>query len=193
MILDDDLIEYLDFYDCGVASLYSDWLEWIVEQFTRLVKDRIDLLSNKFKKEGYPQIYWVAPPHYSNFTNNWARSKMLGCLEVLLKNNKLIRLIRMKEIWDYENVNLVRRSGIMTEEGLDRYWSSIDAAVRFNAKKKEQFAIRNSIQALNKKTPKSGAALLKPAIDGIPKFFEKHKNDKYRWTSKDNCVRLPKP
>ena len=43
----------------------------------------------------------------------------------------------MKEIWDFENGNLVDHAGRITFEGLATNWQSVDAAVCFNVIKHE--------------------------------------------------------
>ena len=48
----------------------------------------------------------------------------------------------MKEIWSYDDNDIVDHKGRFTTLGLDRYWQSIDAAVKYNAVKREQFLSR---------------------------------------------------
>ena len=195
VVLDKDLIEYLNFDDCGAAGMYGEWLEWLVQKITNLCQQMIDLLPQKAIKEGYPQIYWVAPPQHCNFTDNRARSKFVSCLETVLKDSVSHRIIRMKEIWNYENSNLVDVHGRMLPDGYAKYWQSIDAAVRFNAHKHDQYRARVFCQKNFQKPVMSSQTVAKgERKDDIQKFFDRRRNrDKYRWNKSKGQVQLPKP
>ena len=142
VILDDDLLNYLGYLDNGVAKMIGEWIEWIAEKFTELIKLRIENLPPKAVKAGYPQKYWVAPPHHCNFSNNQARTKLINCMEVTFKLYPNIRLIRMKEVWDYENRDMIDRNGRFTPYGYSKYWLSVDSAICFNVMKREQYLAR---------------------------------------------------
>ena len=103
IVLDDDLMRYLDYLEQGLTELYGSWVEWIMRKLEIMTSERIASLPEKTKKFGYPQVYWVALPHHKNFKDNGARSRMVNALETTCKQFDFIRLIRMKEIWDYED------------------------------------------------------------------------------------------
>ena len=165
LILDDDLIKYLSYCDQGVAALYGEWIDWLAKTFTELVSSRKSILPTKATKIGYPQIYWVAPPSHCHFNNNQARKKLLNCLEVGLRLYENIRLIRMKEIWEFDNVNLVDRQGRITPYGLSKYWQSVDSAIKFNVLKREQFLARMNQFKGNNDLRNSMKSSLKRKID----------------------------
>ena len=139
LVLDMDLAEYLGFTGQGLVSLLGEFVEWLVGKFAQLISDRLSVLPTRAKKPGYPQLYWVAPPHHKNFLNNGDRTKMTNCLESTFKLHADVCLIRMKEVWDYDNLELVDQNGLITHSGLTTYWRSVDAAVCFNAKKRDYF------------------------------------------------------
>ena len=152
VILDDDLIRYLDYYEGGLAGIYGEWLEWLMEQMNILFKERREILPPKAVNYGYPQVYWVGPPHHKLFFDNRERKCMGNCIESVCKLYDNFRLIRMKEIWSYDDTTLVDQHGHMTSTGLACYWRSVDAAVRFNARKREISLAKSTISTLSLKT-----------------------------------------
>ena len=41
IVLDDDLITFLDFKETGVATLLGTWVQWLVSEFNTLVEKRL--------------------------------------------------------------------------------------------------------------------------------------------------------
>ena len=189
VLLDDDLIEYLGYAGQGVSALLGDCVEWLCKEFTNLIDLAKSCLPTKASKTGYPQIYWVAPPHHANFDNNQARTKITNVLENVLVQYKDIRMIRMKEIWNYNNSNFVNELGQYTDEGWDQYWASVDAAVKFNIAKRELY-LANQLRNASRNAGK------RPHADEMTRFFKKKKIENKNSCSpvNDNKARkLPTP
>ena len=55
----------------------------------------------------------------------------------------------MKEYWKYKDKSLVDRFGYLSHEGLEVYWASVDAAIAFNAKKRDWFLAKSVCDSLN--------------------------------------------
>ena len=115
-----------------------------------------------------------------------------------------MRIIRMKEFWDYNNTHLViEPTGRISEMGLHRYWMSIDSAIRFNINKREQY-LKRKVFAEAKKDKQRDAYHRQADFndkqhpkDRMYAFFKKHQHgqsNKYKWTNKDvnSSRRLPK-
>ena len=69
VVLDDDLISYLDFNANGAngaATLLGSWVQWLVEEFNKLIATRLEQIPSKCSKR--PFFYWVAPPLHSQFS-----------------------------------------------------------------------------------------------------------------------------
>ena len=169
LVLDTYLADYIEFDGAGLASLLGGLIEWLVKKFLQLVKNRLEIMPQRARKEGYPQIYWMAPPHQCNFMDNATRTKIVNCLESVFKVYSSVRLIRMKEIWHYDDTDLVDVHGNFTSSGLSAYWRSVDAAVRFNANKRELFLARKLIRD---STPKVKESPKDKMID----FFKRKRN-----------------
>ena len=129
VILDDDLITYLDFKGPGVAELLRKWVSWLIDQMTSAVAERKKQLPIKSKREAEPCIYWCLVPTHKNFSQpcNDTRKKLNFCLESLLKGKQDMRVIKLKEHWDFADQSLVCKDN-MTDTGLYSYWKAIDAA-----------------------------------------------------------------
>ena len=82
-------------------------------------------------------IYWDAPAHHKMFLNNNLRLKFTLCLESILRKQTSCRLIRIKEIWKFDNEELVNNNE-MTPIGIETYWRAVDASIKFNLLKREQ-------------------------------------------------------
>ena len=66
VILDDDLIQYLNFKEAGASQLLGSWIEWLSQQFTDALHSKRDKLPRKAQQETC--IYWVLPPLHHDFS-----------------------------------------------------------------------------------------------------------------------------
>ena len=196
IVLDDDLITYLDYCNHGMAAMLGEWIEWIAEQFAKICEKRKTQLPAKAKKDSHPVIYWVAPLQHKNFPPIMAeaRSLLTSCIQTVTKTHTNMRIIRMKEIWEYNNSHLVSKTGVITEYGLSKYWLSIDAAIRFNVVRHDLFTAKALLKA--NPLPQSGQQVDKSAKgtfkrkmkDPMQYFFQKKKDKdrgKYIWSNKN--------
>ena len=67
VVLDDDLISYLDFKREGLATLLGTWVEWLVKELSEIVKTRLSQLPLKSRKV-IPFFYWVTAPNHTHFS-----------------------------------------------------------------------------------------------------------------------------
>ena len=83
VVLDDDLITFLDFKEEGVATLLGTWIEWLCTELLSLVDKRKSQLPAKSVKENQPFFYWVAAPthNYISRERNALRVKFNLSLE----------------------------------------------------------------------------------------------------------------
>ena len=151
VVFDDDLIDFLLYEGYGVASMYGLWIEKLIKTLNEMCKDRQDPMPKKSHRSDYPMIYWMSPPHHANFKNNQTRTKFNACLDVALKAEPNMHTIKMKEVWDYENSDLVYSgTGHMTTQGFGTYWASINAALKYNIIRHELFTCKQKKEALAK-------------------------------------------
>ena len=139
LILDDDLIMFLDYKGAGVAQLLGHWLNWLVEQFSEAIHIWKDKLPVKSKDDNEPCIYWCLTPLHANFNiqRNELRKMYNFTLELLLTGHSDMRVIKIK-IWSFNEGHLVKGDKI-TESGMFAYWRAVDEAFVFNANHHELF------------------------------------------------------
>ena len=138
IVLDDDLIEFLQYQKIGVSTLYDNWLEFIAGNVTQALDIRCKQLPLAVVGKDSTQVYWVEPaPHY-NFCeeNKQMREKFSMCLDYLCKIYDNMRVLIIRSPWNKEGGNLVIND-CFTRTGLTTYWKTIDASFRFNVSKRE--------------------------------------------------------
>ena len=214
-VVDDDLITYLDFKGVGVAQLLGTWIEWLMKHVHNLVSAKKGYLPDYAKKANEPSIYWCVSPTHLNFSlecNN-LRKKLNFCLELVGKiSNFNMRVIKLKEKWDYSLLSLVK-SGRNLDSGMDAYWDAVDSAFHFNALKWEKFLTKmafDKLSATNKSSSsdnshaeedtqrmnhaikenhredsrtKSRVENTERHSDEIQQFFKRHHNDRFHWSN----------
>ena len=57
VLLDDDLIQYLNFSNQGKACMYGEWLQWLVEAYDVAIKAKLAFLPSKSKHPNQPMLY----------------------------------------------------------------------------------------------------------------------------------------
>ena len=67
IVLDGDLITYLDYKHEGVTTLLGMWIEWLVAEFSEIIKVHQNQLPGKSKRYD-PFWYWVSAPTHSCFS-----------------------------------------------------------------------------------------------------------------------------
>ena len=124
ILLDNDIIDFLDFRGVGISSLIGQWIEWFLTQVHEMIIKRKERLPPKAKADDYPFVYIVELPRHGNFNTeeNVARGKFKNCLQSVVKIFSEMRVVKLKE-WNYDDMNLVVNNRFTTE-GLAKYWAS---------------------------------------------------------------------
>ena len=217
IILDDDLIEYMQYKRMAVASLYGTWLEYLAATLNSMLCTKRKGLPEKALPTDKTQIYWIEAANHKNFSseNVQAREIFNNCLDMVIKTYDNMRLLRIKELWSCEDEDLVMNNRF-TKCGLAVFWRVVDSSFKFNVLKCKDFLIRSKFRQLKNKT---GTMLQKNMLDSgknqnqeepgscytedigdifdeVRNFFIKHQqrrhergNDKRRF----NRFLLPKP
>ena len=186
VVLDEDIIENVQFDGCRVSTLYGEILQWIAAEFDRMIKERkAQLPKNALKKEN-PEIYWVAAPYNRNFQNGQNRNKFNMCLESIVKIYEYMRCIKLKKVWAPENGNLVNSiNGKITTEGLHAYWRAIDASIEFNFNFKERQQNQKKMDMFRRQAAKWENRDFVPNFDRKNHYRlgeERRSGDQYRWS-----------
>ena len=147
IVLDDDLITYMDFKGAGVTKLLGKWIKWLIKEFDIIIQTRKEQLPIKAKESTEPCTYWCLAPTHHNFNQqrNDLRKKLNFCLESLLKGWQDMRVIKLKK-WDFNDVQLVSNDKI-TLKGLFVYWESIDQTLKYNISHHELYLAKSVVNA----------------------------------------------
>ena len=141
VVLDDDLINYLDYGEEGVTTILGSWIEWISDAFKDLISQRLQQVPSKTKKFP-PFVYWVAAPTHKYFTKetNKLRIRFNLALESVIrsKGNDRMRFMKIRDGWDANDSKLIINNRI-SELGLTEYWAAIDASFKYNSQRREIF------------------------------------------------------
>ena len=121
IVLDGDLIKYLDWNRRGISTMYGTWLDWLVKEFSALLDSKRKVLPAKVKSQVF--TYWLlAPQHVAFGEDNMRRTRFNQSMESVVKQyESSMHLMRLKEFWDSADHSLVQ-NGSLTERGLDIYW-----------------------------------------------------------------------
>ena len=113
---------------------YEHVLTTLMDMIDRLLTTYKDWLPQKCKRDTIPHLLWMAPPQHKYFSesNNEKRvkfSEALNTVAMLHANTSVLKLVKF---WDSQDSNFfLEEQYRFTTEGLSKYWSSIDAAVKF--------------------------------------------------------------
>ena len=170
IVLEDDIIEYLEYRNYGVSAMYGTWLEWLAKEFNELLHKKQALLPIGAKNDDETQIYWTTAVYHKLFTltETQMREKFNNCMESVVQAYGNMRVIKVKEAWGSNNMSAVMNNRI-TSTGLSLLWKGIDAAFKFNVQKHNEYLIREKYreQQANKDLRKS-LKCQKPSGDDIP-------------------------
>ena len=152
IFLDADLIEFLQYKRYNLASLLGPWIEHLSQFFAETIQERHQLLPSKARNKEITQIYWVEPVNHGNFDyiDQQAREILSKCLEVNCKVHENMRVLKLREFWN-KNDDVLVINNRLTRHGLAAYWKSVDASLKFNLKKREEFMVRNKFRAMKPK------------------------------------------
>ena len=87
VILDDDLIEFLQYKKYSVATLLGTWIEHLTDFMAESLQKHHQQLPSKAKLKQPTQVYWVESLSHNNFDylDQQVRDVFTKCLEVSCK------------------------------------------------------------------------------------------------------------
>ena len=176
MIIDADILEDINHYKPGISDCSGRILEWIFNQFHKIITSHKERLPSKSRKFKYPTIFWYLLPSNSGFGKyEEFRQKFNKCLQDVVNLFREMQTIQIKG-WDSQDETLVSSSTSgtrFTAAGLNAYWQGI--CDYFESWDREQMKISTSNPAKRN-------------------FLEKCSNNKkYRLDKTDVKFKLPKP
>ena len=85
VVLDNDLVNALQYENYGITSMIGSWFEWLAKEIDEMITTTKGQLPIKAKRDGFPVVFWVAPPHHKLFSGPGLQSKTTLCLALVLK------------------------------------------------------------------------------------------------------------
>ena len=127
VILDDDLIDDIDWYRPGFSFTVGRIVEWLFNKFHRLITAHKEKLPSKSRKFKFPTILWALVPkhdiygHYNEYKDKFNKS--------LQNTASLFREMGTLQLndWDPSCLNYFAE-GKISAYGLSTYWMSINNA-----------------------------------------------------------------
>ena len=132
-ILDDDLVKNLKSKIDTYENLH-EMTEWLLTEFEKELANYKDMILIKAQREHFPHFLWIASPQHKYFggKNNELRAIQEKCLAEVVQTKKDMTLLKMIKFWDPSDSNLFLRNEYrFISEGLEKYWASIDAAIKY--------------------------------------------------------------
>ena len=203
--LDDDIVHFAQYDGFGISRILGEFLDSMAKALDKLITDRKQLLPSKSVRDNFPMVFWVAlPMHHNLLDSAQIRSKFNMCLDSVLQQYSYMRVIRLKEIWNYNDGALVSPAGIFAEKGYYQYWRAIDASVRFNVTKLENSkrfipGNRTTFKSVSNWSSKAQKDLDFEKIRGVfakgnSREETNERRDSFTWRKTDgNRFMLPRP
>ena len=94
-------------------------------------KDIIRLIA---QKPNLPHFIFITPPTHKYFSraNNNLRRIQAKVLEEIVKTKDNMSCLKMIKFWNFDDSRAyLRDAARFTSEGLNRYWESVDSAIRY--------------------------------------------------------------
>ena len=133
-ILEDDIIDYIDYNDYGVSEMMGPVMEYMTNEIrVSINKFKHKYLPKKSFRQHWPKIIWLMPTLHNNYSNNNLRRKLQTELYgILRKNNDNDTMgVKLKQ-WSSETTALVQPgTRNLTQLGLRCYWEAVDQAIKF--------------------------------------------------------------
>ena len=131
IILENDLIDYLQYNDFGVSSMFGQIISNMASdmiQATKIFKEKY--LPKKAFKKSWPQFIFVLPSTHVNYRDNTLRRKLATEMEKMLIYHPEAHAYKFPRAdWDYERHHLVSENTGITEVGQRRLWRAVDKII----------------------------------------------------------------
>ena len=150
-------------------------------------------MPSKAVREDEPFIYWVSLPSHNKLSEQASllRHKFNNCLQSVVKSYDSMCVIKFKDMWSPNDLSMIINDS-WSDFGLLKYWKAVDAALRFNVLKHEQFMVKSKHSRFVNMQSEQRVSDKKTAgrnLEEIQNFFRRHRQDEntFHWPQR----RLP--
>ena len=134
VILDDNLYSQQGNKEIEIHDYIHVLTSWLVTEFEKVLLAYKDMLPIRAKREKLPHILWIEPSTHCNFDDMdyELRTHQALCLSEVISTKHDMSMLKIIKIWDHSDRNaFMHKPYRFTADGLARYWSSIDSAIRY--------------------------------------------------------------
>ena len=132
LVLDEDIIKGVT--AGNTTADFDIVLRFLFRNFDRAIEIYKENLPSKAKRPHIPHFLWMAPPTHKNFTedSNVKRRNFTSSLETVASQFKNCTVLKMIKAWDHDDgESFLNDAQRYSFDGLNKYWQSVDAAIRF--------------------------------------------------------------
>ena len=189
LVLEDDIIRNVNFFQQGFSSLLGRLLEWLSNQIHRVITARKEKLPSKSRKFKYPTILWcLLPEHYGFGPKNEFRKKLNCCISSVTALFREMETLPIE--WDELDMSLISKE-TFTAKGFLVFWQKLNLA--FEKWDKEQMRILHTST-----TPQGNGRLYSCGTTKENKQAGRHRerkevSQKFHWKPGQTKFKLPKP
>ena len=127
MVLENDILNAVNHYNPGISLLCGKVMEWLTNQFHRIITAHKEKLPSKARKFKYPHILWIAAPNHIHLPNiNEFRDKFNISMKNCCSMYREMSVINLS--WDAKDTSLVGASGKYTSKGMATFWMKVNEA-----------------------------------------------------------------
>ena len=131
-LLEDDIIDYLNYNDYGVSEMYGRIMEYVLREINSSINEFRSMLPSKAKRENFPQILWLEPTLHKNYRNLSLRKKFCVIISEIVPRYENNMIWRLKKPWDPDSNNHVSSfQNKLTPLGHCLLWQAVDKTARF--------------------------------------------------------------
>ena len=126
VILDDDIMDAIDHYKTSISYGIGQMLEWLINEFHKLVSSHKERLPTKSQKYKYPTFIWVKIPYHEIYGHcNEFKEKFNAALDKACRLFKEMKTIEIDQrTWRHRGLSYFEE-GRISNIGLNLYWQSI--------------------------------------------------------------------
>ena len=131
MVLDKDVIEFVNHADYGAREILKKCCDWIQSNIVKQIETRKEDIRGKrpeaLSSRAEPRIIWItALPRPQNSANGHVFSlitKFNDILDDLVYNNKYTHFLELTSVNEYIHFD---RRGSLTVKGQEQFWHEVD-------------------------------------------------------------------
>ena len=186
----ENLLQSLNHFEPGVSTLVGRALEWIANQYHRIVIAHKEKLPTKSRRFRYPIFLWTQLPRHYNWSQkqNEFREKVNTCIA---NTTSLFREMETLAVeWDDCNRSYTTK-GDLNAAGLTAYWHAVDEAVE--KWDRSQLQLKNGTSGGKQVQLKSTIFKKGKRVNMNHYCEDVSHTTKYRWNPEESRFKLPKP